>query len=283
MDERDFELLETLNETGNITHAADRLYITQSSLSKRIQAIEKELGICLMIRSKQGIQFTPEGEEVLLRTKEAASQLKMMRDHLISNKDHVYGTLKVGVSINYASYLLPDVLAAYSQKYPYVTTHVTTGHSRKIYAQLMGGDIDIAILRGEFEWNRQKLLLSRENICAIYSKKDSDVSPHEIPFIGRSTDMDLERELALWMRENGFPAKNHRIYVDNISTCVEMVKRDLGWSIVPEICLKDFDGRIEPLYFSNGEPFVRSTYLLCSENAALLPQMKAFIELVRNS
>ena len=59
MDERDFEILMALKETGNITRAADRLYITQSSLSKKIQAIEKELDICLLIRSRQGVHFTP--------------------------------------------------------------------------------------------------------------------------------------------------------------------------------------------------------------------------------
>ena len=65
MDERDFELLTALDKTKNITHAADLLYVTQSSLSKRINAIEQELDIKLLIRSRQGIHFTPEGEIVL--------------------------------------------------------------------------------------------------------------------------------------------------------------------------------------------------------------------------
>ena len=50
MDERDFELLTALDKTKNITHAADLLYVTQSSLSKRINAIEQELDIKLLIR-----------------------------------------------------------------------------------------------------------------------------------------------------------------------------------------------------------------------------------------
>ena len=51
MDERDFELLDILEKTKNITHAADLLYVTQSSLSKRITAIENELGVTLLILS----------------------------------------------------------------------------------------------------------------------------------------------------------------------------------------------------------------------------------------
>ena len=86
MDERDFELLKVLKETGNITHAADRLYITQSSLSKRINAIEKELNTCILLRSRQGVHFTPEGEIVLKRVSEAACLLDIMRTELESQK-----------------------------------------------------------------------------------------------------------------------------------------------------------------------------------------------------
>ena len=46
MDEKDYELLHALDETRNITHAADKLYMTQSALSKRIKALEQELGRC---------------------------------------------------------------------------------------------------------------------------------------------------------------------------------------------------------------------------------------------
>ena len=59
MDEQDFTLLQVLGRTRNITHAADELYITQSSVSKRIRQMERELGLTLLLRSRQGIQFTP--------------------------------------------------------------------------------------------------------------------------------------------------------------------------------------------------------------------------------
>ena len=61
MDEKDYELLHALDETRNITHAADKLYMTQSALSKRIKALEQELGVEIVLRSRQGIRFTPAG------------------------------------------------------------------------------------------------------------------------------------------------------------------------------------------------------------------------------
>lgn len=55
MDEKDFELLNVLNETRNITKAAEQLFMTQSALSKRIKSIEKDLEIEMLLRSRQGI------------------------------------------------------------------------------------------------------------------------------------------------------------------------------------------------------------------------------------
>ena len=60
-----------------------------------------------------------------------------------------------------------------------------------------------------------------------------------------------------------------------------MVERGLGWGIVPEICLNDFQGHIRPLFFENGEPLIRSTYLMFTKQALELPQVRVFIELVR--
>ena len=283
MDERDFELLITLKETGNITHAADRLYITQSSLSKRIHAIEKELNTNILLRSRQGVHFTPEGEIVLKRVSEAACLMDIMRNELESKKGYICGTLNVGVSINYALYQLPELLASYHQKYPHVTTRISTDQSRNLYQQIVNNKIDAAVIRGEYDWKGEKILLNRERVCAIRSSGDANRSLHSLPYIGRKTDPQFEREISQWMRENHLHPKSNGIFVDNITTCVEMVRRGLGWSIVPEICLKDFDGIVKPLTFDNGEPFVRSTYIMYNSNVMELPQVSAFIELLKNS
>lgn len=283
MDERDFELLSVLNKTRNITQAADVLYISQSSLSKRIQAIEQELGVSLMLRSRQGVHFTAAGEIVLKHTLEAAKQLSLMRKALEASQHYICGTLNAGISINYALFRLPDLLAAYRKKYPHVNTCITTDQSRKLYLELLEGSIDVAILRGEYEWRGEKFLLEREKICAIYNQQDQDKPLSEIPFIGRKTDAEFERSVAHWMHENNIQPEKRGIYVDSIITCVEMVRRGLGWAIVPEICLKDFKGCIRPLFYENGEPFLRSTYLMYSEQSLALPQVAAFIDLIKHS
>lgn len=281
MTEQDFQILIMLGEIQNITRAADQLFVTQSALSKRIAAIEQELGTSLMIRSRSGIHFTPEGEIVLKYAKEASSRLALMRSELDAAKEYISGTLNAGVSINFAHYTLPDILAEYRKEYPHVNTHITTGQSRHLYMLMMNGQLDIAIIRGEYEWKEAQILLSREPICAICSEKDKGRPLSEIPYIGRGTDAVFERELAQWMRENNLRAEHDGFFVDSITTCVEIVSRGVGWAVVPEICLKNFTGDIRPLKFANGEPFERSTRLIYTNEASKLPQVQAFVETVR--
>ena len=282
MTERDFEILEMLNKTKNITHAADLLYINQSALSKRIVAIEQELGVTLMVRSRQGIHFTAEGEKVLHYTQEAKKQLELMKIDLKENNAVISGTLRAGISINYSQYNLPQILSEYKKKFPNVTTHITTEYSRNIFFKITNGEVDIAIVRGEFPWNENKILLEEENICLIYNNQDIGKNLSELQYIGRKTDTTFEREIAQWLRENDLKIKKDGIYVDNINTCVEMVKQGLGWAIVPEICLKNFKGQIKPLIFKNGQSFTRSTYLLYSNSVAKLPQVREFIKIIQN-
>ena len=274
MTERDFEILEMLNKTKNITHAADLLYINQSALSKRIVAIEQELGVTLMVRSRQGIHFTAEGEKVLHYTQEAKKQLELMKIDLKENNAVISGTLRAGISINYSQYNLPQILSEYKKKFPKVITHITTEYSRNIFLKIMNGEIDVAVVRGEFPWNENKILLEKENICLIYHNQDIGKNLSDFQYIGRKTDITFEREMAQWLRENDLKIKKEGIYVDNINTCVEMVNQGLGWAIVPEICLKNFKGQIRALVFKNGQAFTRSTYLLYSNSVSKLPQVR---------
>ena len=85
MDEKDFELLEVLDETRNITHAADKLYMTQSALSKRIKSMEQELGVEILLRSRQGIRFTPAGEKVLEHSRAALKQMEQLRRAMVES------------------------------------------------------------------------------------------------------------------------------------------------------------------------------------------------------
>lgn len=277
MDEKDFELLNVLNETRNITRAADQLYLTQSALSKRIKSIEKELGIEMILRSRQGILFTPKGEAVLAHCGRAAKEMNQLRKTLDSMGEEICGTLNTGISINFAQYRLPDILADYHKQYPKVNLHITTGQSRHLYRQMLDGSLDIAVLRGEYPWEQVQFLLSQENICLIRNVEYENTPLSDIMYISHRTDSAQSAMIARWLREQGLNPRPKGFCVDNITTCVEMVRRGLGWALIPEIALEHFHGCKQPCVFENGEPFVRRTYIFCQREAMELPQVQAFM------
>lgn len=262
MDEKDCELIEMLWETRNITKAAERLFTTQSALTKRIQKLEEELGCELFIRSRKGVLFTPVAERILPYVRQVSDSMDRIRSQVAIYRKEVAGTLKLGVSINFARYRLADVLKGFMDKYPNVDIHVSTMQSTNLYQSLVKNEISIAIVRGSFKWNEGMVTLSEEPVCLVTAREHAGEPLNSYPYIGRHTDAGFYDKIQLWRAENGCQESRTNLWVDDIGSCLEMVSRGIGWSILPEICLKQFDGQITPLYFKDGTPFTRSSHIL---------------------
>ena len=78
-------------ECGNITDAAEQLYISQPSLSTAISNLEKEMGVTAFIRTKKGVIVTHEGEELLSFARMLLEQADIMKEHFgVVNKSFQY-------------------------------------------------------------------------------------------------------------------------------------------------------------------------------------------------
>lgn len=237
----------------------------------------------MLLRSRQGIRFTAAGEAVLAHSAQAAKEMELLRKNLNSMQDEICGTLNTGISINFAQYTLPDILADYHNRYPKVNLHITTGQSRHLYKQMLDGSLDIAVLRGDYPWDGIQFLLSQENICIVCSQKYKHTPLSDYLYISHHTDTIQTAMITRWIHEQGLNPHANGFCMDSITTCLEMVKRGLGWALLPEIALSHFDGCITPCTFANGEPFIRKTYILCQREAIKLPQVKAFMEILKEN
>ena len=73
----------TVAECGNITDAAEKLFISQPSLSAAIHNLEKEMGVIAFVRSNKGVLLTREGEELLSFSRMLLEQAEIMQEHFI--------------------------------------------------------------------------------------------------------------------------------------------------------------------------------------------------------
>ena len=120
MDEKDLQIFLTLAETGNLTRTAEKLYLAQPTLSKRLQNLESELGATLFLRSKHGVTLTPAGEAARETFLHTTKDFEDLRERLQRGRGIVSGTLRIATSIDYSTYRLPEVLAQYTTHYPEV-------------------------------------------------------------------------------------------------------------------------------------------------------------------
>lgn len=280
MNEKDFTLLRTLRDARSITHAAEALYMTQSALSKRVSALEEELGVELLLRSRQGVRFTPAGERVLAHCETASDALRRMRQELDGLQDDMGGSLTVGLCMSYADCRFPAALEKFRARYPRVQLEIYTGYSAQLYRRLAAGGLDLAVIRGKYPWIGEEYCLRKEEYCLIYHKKYQGVPLTDYPYINRVEapgDTISPQRKERWMREHGLDPEAASISVDSIGVCLDMVERGMGWSIVPDVGLQDFDGCVEVCQFRDGG---RHTYALCHTDALELPQVRAFAELL---
>lgn len=278
MDDKDYEILLALSQEKSISKAAEKLFITQPALSKRIQKIEKELDIQLLCRTSKGVLLTPLGEGIIPYVQTISSQNTLIHNYISANRTEVGGSLIAGISQNYSRYTLPNVLKKFSDNYPDVSVTIRTGKSNHMYSLLQNGIVNLAIVRGEYKWEDGQIFLSSEPLCLVTSEKYKTAPLSSYPYIGRYSDSSLQDQIDLWLEENQLTGTKKKLQIDNIDTILEMIEIGCGWSILPSICLKQFSGIVEPLYFQDGTPFLRNTYLLYHKNSMILPQLKFFIQ-----
>lgn len=281
MDEKDFEMLADLAKTCNITKSAQRLYTTQSALTKRIQKLEYELGAELFLRTKKGLLKTPVLEQILPHLNQINDSLEQIRGLAASQGEELAGTLSLGISSNYARYRLPEVLEEYVARYPKVEIQINSHRSPSLYKSLLEGSISVAVIRGEYSWPDGDLVLSEEPICLVVGESNRDVPLDHIPYIAREADTGYATSLSRWRSENGLSPSKSDLVISDVPTVIKLVERGMGWSVLPEICLSDFKGIIRPLQFKDGRAFTRRTHILYRAGHFALPQVRAFVEIAQ--
>lgn len=282
VDEKDFALLHALRQHLNISRAASQLHLTQSALSKRIKAIERDLGCSLLVRTSKGVRFTPEGELVLQRTDHICQELRQMRHQIESIQDEVCGSVSAGFSINYAQTRLPQLLAEYNRRYPDVQLDIKVGHSRDLIKQLQANQLDVAVLRGELPWEGVRWLLTEERVCVARTKELADVPLEELTYISHVTDSAQTSLMLRWLREQKLSEPQRCIRVAELNTCMSLVELGVGWALLPQIALESFDGSTVPCTFANGEPFLRRMYINAHQETCELPQIRAMVDLIKD-
>lgn len=136
---------------GNITRAAAALQSNQPNVSRTIHLLEEELGCTLFVRSRSGVQLTPEGERLFEHVRIAIEQIEAGEEELSMRNSLQSGAVNIAASEVALHCLLLPVLKKYRSLYPAVRISVNNDSTPQAISALKNGLADLAVVTTPME------------------------------------------------------------------------------------------------------------------------------------
>lgn len=279
MKDTDWEILHELYKNPNMTKVANLLYITQPSLTKRLQHMETEFQVTIVNRTPKGLEFTPEGEFL---AQQAEKYLKFLRDtqeKLKEFKETTEAEILVGSSYTYSKYTLTDLLLKYRMVHPNVNFTVVNDQSNVLFRKMLEGSVDVAFIRGDYEGAVNKTLIGK-NEAYLVTKEPVDMkSLPSMQRIGYKTNDRTKELLEKWWENwygTEFPAG---MVVGYIDVAWQLIARGIGYTVcfLPENFENQYNLCLTPLKNKDGSPVTRNTWFLYSKNKRISRTLEDFI------
>lgn len=282
MDKKDWLILEKVFQEKNITKAAEQLYISQPTLTYRLQQIEKEFDVKLFYRGRRGVDFTEQGEILVEYAKDMLKQQQNIEELLWNKENDVRGTLRLSISRTFAFYELPQMLKAFNENFPKVEFYVNTGVNIDVVQSVYKQDSHIGIVRGDHHSPHEDIIITEENI-SILSAQEIDLN--DLPSMRRisyQTDPALEMVINNWWQDNFSRPPISNMNVDNVEIAKRMVLNGLGYCIVPSIVLEK-NNHLEKgiLKDTGGSPIIWKTRLLYRKELLELAMVREFVDFAK--
>lgn len=273
-------------ELRNITKAADRLGYTQSGVSHLISALEAELGVTLLIRSKSGAVLTAEGEALLPYIRRVLEAEQDVRNMAIDLRGLTLGNLRIGTFSSVAIHWLPKILSQFKALYSGVSISVLNGDYACVEHALLNNTIDCGFVtlpsREEFtafSFMRDRLLAVVD--CENPLSRFPNLSPRDLveqTFIVPAEGSNYH--IGKLFADAGVAPRNQLSIHDDYAA-VAMVRQRLGVTILPELMVQNLP--MEGLRAIPLRGFEREIGIAVHRSRVLSPAIRAFLDCVRTA
>lgn len=241
------EYLLAVANFGSFSVASEHCFVTQPSLSMQIKALEEELGVVLLDRSKKPVIPTEAGEVVLAQVRNTLQEFHSIKEVVQQMKGEVSGKIRLGVIPTIAPYLLHKFIPEFTQRYPRVEIEVREMKTADIVDALNRDIIDVALVAGGtcgegiIEQNlfddRFYAYVSPRN--SLYNKSNvrfEDIDIRDIILLSTGHCM-RDQVIELCQARNSMPTHYH-FESGSLDTLVRIVDSTSLMTIIPEMALE---------------------------------------------
>ena len=275
---------------GNVSRAAEAIFVSQPTLTARLHALESELGEKLFVRTRQGMRLTDAGRAFLPFAERAAQAVIDGKEAIAELNSASAGHLVIAAAPAVSTYLLPPLLERFSAAHPRVEVAVRTGHSEDVLQLVLRSEVQIGLGR-ELRHHDIELLPFYEEELGLM------VAPGH-HFAGRKSVSMAElagEQLILFDRTSSYYELTQASFasagltprgmfeLDNIEAAKKMVERNLGVALLPRtaIVTEVAAGTLRRVAISDGLPLRRRLVVMRRRDlGAPTGVVKAFIDLL---
>ena len=288
MEFKQLEAFVAVVEYNSFSEAAKHLYLTQPTISSHIRSLEQELNSKLILRTTKKLMVTARGQQLY----DCAVNILNMRNTLV---DEFTGNDKkiidLGVSTIPSSYLLPELLGAFSSQSPNVYFHACQSHSQGVIMRVLDGSIDLGLVGSKSEdkdcqfipFCYDKLVLATPVTPYFLKMQEQGAQLADFldqPFIMREKGSGTKKELDRYLESQGISQSSLNIVarMNDLEAVRRSIVQGIGISVLSYRSARDLaDSRQLLLFPLDKVSSVRTFYIVYNKNRILKSHVKQFI------
>jgi LysR family hydrogen peroxide-inducible transcriptional activator len=232
-----------LADTHHYRKTAERVGISQPSLSQQILGLETALGLALVERGQRGAVLTPNGRAVLVQARKVLDEADALRALAQDAQDGIGGTIRLGSTPTIGPYFLPYVMRRLRRSYPSLKVIVRDAAPLVLQDELMNGQHDMILTQlpvnsADLEFRRLfreplKLVVAQDHpLAQKLQVKDADLEGHDI--LALSSAYLLHDQIVALCQELG--ANLRQDYEGtSLDALRQMTALDMGLSFLPAL------------------------------------------------
>ncbi|AOS98614.1 HTH-type transcriptional activator CmpR [Microbulbifer aggregans] len=238
----------SIAEQGSVSEAAEYLHLTQPAVSKRLAALEQQLGTPLFDRIGRKLQLTDAGRALLPRARHILNEVSDAERELRSLGGEVSGSLRIATSHHVGLHHLPPVLKEYSNRYPEVALDIDFVDSEQAYEALMAGEYELAVVTLALkEYPNLDAQVIWPDPCVVVAAPDhplAQMKTLDLPDLARYPAIlpDLNTYTGRLIKRE-FDAQGLKLTAKLATNFLETIKMmagvGLGWSVLPRTLIDE--------------------------------------------
>lgn len=288
------ETLLAVAECRSFTKAAEQLSLTQPAVSNHIRQLEKECNARFFLRGKGDFKLTPEGEIAVTY----ARRLKALHGKMLSqiaDEQTKVSRFRIGVTHSSENNTIAEILAKYVNQFSQTSITIITDNISNLYEMLENYELDMAIVEGKrMSENLNYFMLDTDYLVCVLNN-DNPLCRHSMVTVNELKKENMILRLPASATRHLFEATltsinesidnfNVTLEVDNVSTIKELVRKNLGISILPRsVCISDVKkGKLSILPIENLS-MMREVNVAYNKDFTRVEMLRELVQLYQNT